>query len=68
MSRELPAQPNLEHLKKQAKELLRDFQQGSTTPAHDFAPLYQRPRLRLQNLLRLNTLLRANMLSLAGQF
>lgn len=28
MSRELPAQPNLEHLKKQAKELLRDFQQG----------------------------------------
>jgi hypothetical protein len=25
MSRELPAKPNLEHLKKQAKELLRDF-------------------------------------------
>ncbi len=28
MSRQLPAKPNLEHLKKQAKELLRDFQQG----------------------------------------
>lgn len=28
MSRELPAKPNLEYLKKQAKELLRDFQHG----------------------------------------
>src|SRR5215472_14479877 len=28
MSRELPAKPNLEHLKKQAKQLLHDFQQG----------------------------------------
>jgi hypothetical protein len=28
MSRELPAKPNLEHLKNQAKDLLRDFQQG----------------------------------------
>jgi len=27
MSRQLPAKPNLEHLKKQAKELLNDFQQ-----------------------------------------
>ncbi len=29
MSRQLPANPNLEHLKKQAKELLHDLQQGS---------------------------------------
>src|SRR5260370_12467868 len=29
MSRDLPAKPNLEHLKKQAKELLHDFQQGA---------------------------------------
>jgi len=28
MSRELPAKPSLEHLKKQAKELLHDFRQG----------------------------------------
>ena len=28
MSRELPAKPNLEHLKKQAKDLLRECQQG----------------------------------------
>jgi hypothetical protein len=28
MSRELPAKPNLEYLKKQAKELLNDFQRG----------------------------------------
>lgn len=28
MSRELPARPNLEHLKKQAKELLRNFREG----------------------------------------
>lgn len=28
MSRELPAKPNLEHLKKQAKELLHDFRQS----------------------------------------
>ena len=28
MSRELPAKPNLEHLRKQAKHLLRDFQRG----------------------------------------
>jgi ankyrin repeat protein len=30
MSRELPAKPNLEHLKKQAKELLRSFQQRNS--------------------------------------
>ncbi|MGH9612750.1 MAG: ankyrin repeat domain-containing protein, partial [Bryobacteraceae bacterium] len=30
MSRDLPKQPNLEHLKKQAKELLRNFQQGDS--------------------------------------
>jgi ankyrin repeat protein len=29
MSRELPAKPNLEHLKNQAKDLLHDFQQGN---------------------------------------
>src|SRR6516165_9549200 len=28
MSRELPAKPNLEHLKKQAKQLLHDFEQS----------------------------------------
>src|SRR5882724_10273607 len=28
MSHQLPAKPNLEHLKKQAKELLHNFQQG----------------------------------------
>jgi len=30
MSRELPQKPNLEHLKKQAKDLLRELQQGDT--------------------------------------
>ena len=30
MSRQLPAKPNLEHLKKQAKQLLREFQSGES--------------------------------------
>jgi ankyrin repeat protein len=36
MSRELPAQPNLEHLKKQAKELLRDFQEHKSAAVERF--------------------------------
>ena len=36
MSRELPAKPNLEHLKKQAKELLRDFQQHKSAAVERF--------------------------------
>jgi len=36
MSRELPAKPNLEHLKKQAKELLRDFHSGDSSAAERF--------------------------------
>jgi hypothetical protein len=36
MSRELPAKPNLEHLKKQAKELLHDFQNGGSEAAESF--------------------------------
>ena len=36
MSRELPAKPNLEHLKKQAKELLHDFQQGKADAVERF--------------------------------
>jgi ankyrin repeat protein len=36
MSRELPEKPNLEHLKKQAKELLRDFQQGDSVATERF--------------------------------
>ncbi len=39
MSRELPAQPNLEHLKKQAKELLRDFQRGDGVALERFRSL-----------------------------
>src|SRR5262249_14340549 len=37
MSRELPAKPNLEHLKNQAKELLRNFQQGDAAAKERFA-------------------------------
>lgn len=41
MSRRLPAQPNLEHLKKQAKELLRNTQQGKLADAqHTLAKEY----------------------------
>ena len=36
MSRQLPAKPNLEHLKKQAKELLHDFQQGKPAAIERF--------------------------------
>lgn len=36
MSRQLPAKPNLEHLKKQAKELLHGFQQGKTDALQQF--------------------------------
>jgi ankyrin repeat protein len=36
MSRELPAKPNLEHLKKQAKKLLYDFQEGEPAAIERF--------------------------------
>lgn len=36
MSRELPAKPNLEHLKKQAKELLHDFQRDQADAVERF--------------------------------
>jgi ankyrin repeat protein len=36
MSRELPAKPNLEHLKKQAKQLLHDFQQSKPDAVERF--------------------------------
>src|SRR6516165_3462109 len=36
MSRELPAKPNLEHLKKQAKQLLQDFQQSKADAIERF--------------------------------
>src|SRR6266849_9560411 len=39
MSRHLPANPNLEHLKKQAKELLYNFQQGHATAIEAFGSL-----------------------------
>jgi len=39
MSRQLPANPNLEHLKNQAKELLRNFQQGDAAAKERFASL-----------------------------
>jgi hypothetical protein len=39
MSRQLPANPNLEHLKNQAKELLRNFQQGAADAKERFASL-----------------------------
>jgi ankyrin repeat protein len=39
MSRELPANPNLEYLKKQAKELLYDFQQGTSAAIGRFRSL-----------------------------
>lgn len=39
MSRQLPAKPNLEHLKKQAKELLYDFQQGAPAAIERFHSL-----------------------------
>lgn len=39
MSRELPTKPNLEHLKKQAKELLDSFQQGAPAAIERFRSL-----------------------------
>src|SRR5258707_1137527 len=36
MSRVLPAHPSLEHLKKQAKDLLHDFAQGYPTAVEQF--------------------------------
>ncbi len=39
MSRQLPAKPNLEHLKKQAKELLDDFKLGKTGAIERFHSL-----------------------------
>lgn len=39
MSRQLPAKPNLEHLKKQAKKLLHDFQQGEPAAVDHFRSL-----------------------------
>ena len=41
MSRQLPEQPNLQHLKKQAKELLRNMRQGKLADAqHAIAKEY----------------------------
>ena len=39
MSRELPEKPNLEHLKKQAKDLLREAQQGDAAAIERFSSL-----------------------------
>lgn len=39
MSRQLPAKPNLEHLKKQAKKLLHDFEQGEPAAVDHFRSL-----------------------------
>jgi hypothetical protein len=43
MSRELPAKPNLEHLKKQAKDLLHNFQQGDAAAVERFHSLASLP-------------------------
>lgn len=43
MSLELPAKPNLEHLKKQAKELLSQFQQGDAAAIQRFGSLASSP-------------------------
>ena len=39
MSRELPAKPNLEHLRKQAKDLLRDFERGEPAAVERFGSI-----------------------------
>ncbi len=39
MSRQLPTKPNLEHLKKQAKQLLHNFQQGDPVAVEQFQSL-----------------------------
>ena len=45
MSRQLPAKPSLEHLKKQAKELLQGFQQGEPAATDRFRALASRSAL-----------------------
>jgi len=45
MSRQLPAKPNLEHLKKQAKELLHEFELGKPAAIELFPSLVSRPKL-----------------------
>src|SRR5436309_7719750 len=50
MSRDLPTHPDLEHLKKQAKDLLRDFRQGDPATVERFRsvaslPATARPKL-----------------------
>ena len=48
MSRVLPAHPSLEHVKKQAKELLHDFEQGdsaATEKLHSISSASARPKL-----------------------
>jgi ankyrin repeat protein len=49
MSRELPAKPNLENLKKQAKDLLQALQEGDATTAELFRslPSAEKERLKL---------------------
>ena len=44
MSRQLPAKPNLEYLKKQAKELLHDFEQRESLAMERFRPLALGPK------------------------
>ena len=39
MSRELPAKPNLEHLRKQAKDLLREFERGEPAAIERLRPI-----------------------------
>ena len=45
MSRQLPAKPNLEHLKKQAKELLHDFERGEPSAIARFRAVAADPKL-----------------------
>lgn len=56
MSRDIPAKPNVEHLKKQAKELLHDMQEGEPVAM-------ERPRLAEGH----NTSLRASTALLVGR-
>ena len=54
MSRDLPAHPNLEHLKNQAKELLKDFERGNPAAVERFRSLgslydADRPKLECLN-------------------
>jgi ankyrin repeat protein len=43
MSRDLPARPNLEHLKRQARNLLRDYEQGDPAAIERFRTLGAKP-------------------------